>query len=69
MALQGLVDLTRQDGSLIPEVIDLLNIHSRCGTPAMRARSRILLKQMEPIRAKRFVEFISGSSLSGKLLG
>ena len=66
-ALQGLADLTRQDGSMLTEVIDLLNIHSRSGTPAMRARGRMLLKQLESARAKRFSEFISGDSLSGKL--
>jgi len=65
-ALQGLADLTRQDGSMLTEVIDLLNIHSRSGTPAMRARGRMLLKQLESARAKRFSEFISGDSLSGR---
>jgi hypothetical protein len=59
-ALQGLADLARQHGSLLPEVIDLLRIHSRSGTPAMRARGRMLLKQLESARAKRFAEFISG---------
>jgi hypothetical protein len=38
-ALQGLADLTRQDPSLKPSVVDLLRIHSRSGTPAMRART------------------------------
>jgi hypothetical protein len=61
-ALQGLADLTRQDPSLLPEVIDLLRIHSRSGTPAMRARGRMLLKQLESVRAKRFAEFIAGSA-------
>jgi len=69
MALQGLADLTCQDGSLLPEVVDLLNIHSRSGTPAMRARGRMLLKRLEPIRAKRFLEFISGSARTGTLRG
>jgi len=67
-ALQGLADLTRQDGSMSAEVIDLLRIHSRSGTPAMRARGRMLLKQLESARAKRFAEFISGGSHPGKLL-
>jgi hypothetical protein len=66
MALQGLADLTRQDASLLPEVVDLLNIHSRSGTAAMRARGRMLLKQLESVRAKRFNQFISGSVQSGK---
>jgi len=67
LALQGLADLARQDGSLLPEVIDLLRIHSRSRTPAMRARGRILLKQLESARAKGVAEFISGDSFSGKL--
>jgi hypothetical protein len=47
MALQGLVDLTRQEPALLPTVLDLLRVHGRSGTPAMRARSRILLKDLE----------------------
>ena len=46
-ALHALADLTRQDGSLRPGVEDLLRMAERSGTPAMRARSRILLKAME----------------------
>ena len=46
-ALHGLADLTRQDGSLAAGVEDLLRMAERSGTPAMRARSRILLKAME----------------------
>jgi hypothetical protein len=46
-ALQGLADLTRHDPSQLPAVLDLLRIHGRSGTPAMRARSRILLNQLE----------------------
>ena len=46
-ALHGLADLTRQDASLLPEVLDLLRVAGRSGTPAMRARSRILLKKLE----------------------
>ena len=46
-AMQGLADLTRHDPSLLPEVLDLLRILSRSGTPAMRARGRILLKKIE----------------------
>jgi hypothetical protein len=38
MSLQGLADLARQQSSLLPMVLDLLRIHSRGGTPAMRAR-------------------------------
>jgi len=46
-ALQCLADLTRLDPSLLPMVLDLLRIHSRSGTPAMRARCRILLKEFQ----------------------
>jgi hypothetical protein len=46
-AMHGLVLLTRHDPRLLPEVLDLLLILSRSGTPAMRARGRILLKQLE----------------------
>ena len=45
--MHGLADLTRYDPSLLPEVIDLLRILSRSGTPAMRARGRILLGKLE----------------------
>jgi hypothetical protein len=47
MSLQGLADLARQDASLLPTVLDLLRIHGRSGTAAMRARSRLLLKAFE----------------------
>ena len=67
-ALQGLADLARQDGSLLPEVIDLLQIHSRSGTPAMRARGRMLLKQLESARAKRISEFVMDGDLIGRSL-
>jgi hypothetical protein len=46
-AMQGLAELTRQDPSLLPEVLDLLRILARSGTPAMRARGRILLHGLE----------------------
>ena len=51
-ALHGLADLTRQDPSSKPTVIDLLRTAGRSGTPAMRARSRILLKVLEARRQK-----------------
>jgi len=51
-ALQGLADLARRDRSLLPEVLDLLRIHTRSGTPAMRARGRMLLKILEPADAE-----------------
>jgi hypothetical protein len=46
-ALQGLADLTRHDPAALPGVLDLLRIQGRSGTPAMRARSRILLLKLE----------------------
>ncbi len=46
-ALHGLADLTRQDSSLLPDVLELLRVAGRSGTPAMRARSRILLAKLE----------------------
>jgi hypothetical protein len=46
-ALHGLAELTRQDPASLPAVLDLLRSAGRSGTPAMRARSRILLKRLE----------------------
>jgi hypothetical protein len=51
-ALHGLADLTGHDPALLPAVLDLLRIHGRSGTPAMRARSRILLRKLESTRGK-----------------
>jgi hypothetical protein len=48
-SMQGLADLTRHAPSMTVEVLDLLRILSRSGTPAMRARGRILLKKMEKV--------------------
>ncbi len=50
-ALQCLADLTRHDPSLLPMALELLRIHSRSGTPAMRARCRILLEKLEKRQA------------------
>lgn len=47
-ALQGLADLTRHDPESLPAVLDLLRIHGRSGTPAMRARSRHLIQRLDP---------------------
>ena len=52
-ALHGMADLTRQDPESLPDVVDLLRMAGRSGTPAMRARSRILLKAMERDRQKQ----------------
>jgi len=49
-ALQGLADLTRSDPGLLPQVVDLLSVYGRRGTPAMRARSRLLLAGIEKSR-------------------
>ena len=46
-ALHALAELTRQDSDSLPEVVDLLRVKGRSGTPAMRARSRILLEKLE----------------------
>jgi hypothetical protein len=46
-AMHGLAGLTQWDAALLPEVMDMLRVLSRSGTPAMRARGRILLKRME----------------------
>ncbi|MGA9673430.1 MAG: hypothetical protein WBQ94_29840 [Terracidiphilus sp.] len=46
-ALQGIADLTMCDPAMLPGAVDLLRIQGRSGTPAMRARSRILLKRLE----------------------
>jgi HEAT repeat protein len=47
-ALQGLADLIRHDPASLPEVLDLLRIQGRSGTPAMRARSRNLIRRLDP---------------------
>lgn len=58
-AMHGLADLTRHDPSLLPEVLDMLRILSRSGTPAMRARGRILLKKLEATRKRTLPAAIS----------
>ena len=47
MALQGLVDLTRQNHGLLARVLGLVRVYGRSGTAAMRARSRLLLERLE----------------------
>jgi hypothetical protein len=46
-AMQGLADLLSQNQSLRPTVLELLRSLSRTGTPAMRARGRILLRRLD----------------------
>ena len=48
-ALQGLADLARDDPSMRPTVTEMLRKAARDGTPAMKARSRKLLLQLERI--------------------
>jgi hypothetical protein len=52
-ALHGMADLTRQDLDSLADVLDLLRVAGRSGTPAMRARSRILLKAIGCDRRKQ----------------
>ena len=48
-ALQGLTDLAHKDPGIRPEVIETLRQAARNGTPAMKARSRKLLFQLERV--------------------
>jgi hypothetical protein len=48
-ALQGLADLAMDDPSSRPGVIELLRQATRSGTPAMKARSRKLLRYLEQV--------------------
>jgi hypothetical protein len=46
-ALQGLVDVAKDEPSIRPTVVETLRQATRRGTPAMKARSRKLLQQLE----------------------
>jgi hypothetical protein len=46
-ALQGLADLAQDESSIRPRVVEILREATRSGTPAMKARSRKLLIQLE----------------------
>jgi len=48
-ALQGLADLAQDDSNLGARVIEVLRESSKIGSPAMKARSRKLLHQLERI--------------------
>jgi hypothetical protein len=48
-ALQGLADLAQDEPSLQAKVLDILREATRNGTPAMKARSRKLLIQLERV--------------------
>jgi hypothetical protein len=50
-AMHGLAGLALINSALLPEVLDMLRILARSGTPAMRARGRILLKRLETGKA------------------
>ena len=52
-SMHGLAGLTRWNPGLLPEVMEMLRILSRSGTPAMRARGRILLKRLERDRSDK----------------
>lgn len=52
-AMHGLTGLARWNPALLPEVLDMLRLLSRSGTPAMRARGRILLRRLESDRSGR----------------
>ena len=51
-ALQALADLAAQQSSIRPGVIEILRQAVRNGTPAMKARSRRLLLELEHARTK-----------------
>jgi hypothetical protein len=46
-ALHGMTELSKGDAMLEAEMLDLLERASRTGTPAMKARSRKLIKQLQ----------------------
>jgi len=46
-AMQGLADLALQDPALQPMVTELIRSLVRTGTPAMRARGRKILRQLD----------------------
>lgn len=48
-ALQGLVDLVKDEPGIRSRVIDILRQATRHGAPAMKARSRKLLTQLERV--------------------
>jgi hypothetical protein len=48
-ALQGLADLAQDDTSIRTEVVEVLRASVRSGTPAMKARGRKLLIQLDGV--------------------
>lgn len=55
-AMHGLAGMARQNPALRSGALDLLRMLSRSGTPAMRARGRILLKALETAKDGRVFE-------------
>ena len=47
LSMQALADLVEQDSSLLPKVIELLEKHTRTGSPAMQSRGRKLLVKLK----------------------
>jgi len=45
-AMQALADLAEQDAGLRPEVIRVLEVQTRTGSPAMQSRGRKLLRRL-----------------------
>jgi hypothetical protein len=48
-ALQGMADLAHSDQGIRQQAIQLLRQAARSGTPAMKARSRKLLRRLETL--------------------
>lgn len=64
-AMHGLADLLRQNPAPRREVIELLRVYARTGTAAMRARGRILLKELETGESGRMAPHPKGSRQQG----
>jgi hypothetical protein len=59
-AMQALADFAETDEKLRVEVVDLIRVLSRTGTPAMRARGRKLLAHLERLSVDASSRSISG---------
>jgi hypothetical protein len=51
--MQGLADLALEDPALRPMITELIRSVARTGTPAMRARGRKILRQLEQAPERR----------------
>jgi hypothetical protein len=67
-AMQGLAELTLQDSSMKDEVLDLLRELTRSGTPAMRARGRHLVMQLELGRDLTWKRIRNEAKQAGRLV-